>query len=212
MLVVGGCSFSSDFNVTEGTNYPALIASRLNVQYLDHARIQGSNWRIWRNITNHVLDGDITPDDTLFIQYTEVHRQEFWVPVAARYRDTKIHEPYDGGRLFKFKFGSHMYGEGIERALSKIMMTCNSQAYELDRFRVQHNLFCSFLMHRGFKQVYFINTRYSALGQPVPHDFDYPIIDCEHILKQYHLPGDEWHLSEEGHRRAADLIFNFIQA
>lgn len=212
-MIVGGCSFSSDFEINMHKSYPHLLSTILNTKLINQARTQGSNWRIWRTVTNHIINGDINSKDLLLIQYTEIHRQEFWVPMVPRHQDQRIHEPYDGGRLFKFKFGSHMYGEGIEKPLSNLMLKCSNEKYDLERFRVQHTLFCSFLKLNKFERVYFIKTRYAPFDNyPELHCYDYPIIDCDKLLQEYHLPGDTWHLSQEGHRQAAELIYDFIQS
>lgn len=209
-LVVGGCSFSSSFNVELDQSWPAVAAKRLEIEYIDQARTQGSNWRIWRTITNHILDGKVTPKDIVVIQYTEPHRQEIWSPVAPTHPDPKVHEPYDEGKLFKFKYGSDMYAEGAERSLSKIMFRFSNETYEIERFRVHHHMFCGFLKQQGFKRVYFLDTIYSPFEQYPQTVFDgYPIINGRHLLK-YHLPGDTWHLSADGHRRAADLVLDHI--
>lgn len=209
MLVVGGCSFSSDFEINRHKSYPHLISTILNTELINQARIQGSNWRIWRTITNHIINGDINSKDLLLIQYTEIHRQEFWVPIAPRHQDQSIHEPFDSGRLFKFKFGSHMYGEGIEKPLSNMLYRCSNEKYELEKFVVMHEMFCGLLKHRGFDKVYFLDTVYSPFDRvECKH---YPVINGRHLL-DYHLPGDPWHLSEEGHRRTAELILNVIKS
>jgi hypothetical protein len=148
----------------------------------------------------------------LVVQYTELHRQEVWSPVAPTDLDKYNQEPYDGGKLFRFKYGSHMYGVGLEKPLSNLLLKCSNEKYELERFIVHHNMFCGFLHSRGFEKVYFLDTIYSPFkDHPHCHQGSYPIINGRHLLEQ-HLPGDTWHLSQEGHRQAAELIYNFIQA
>lgn len=208
MLVVGGCSFSSNFALPENICWPNFVAGKLNTDLINESRIQGSNWRIWRTITNRVLQKTIKKTDIVIIQYTEVHRQEVWSPIAPYTPDTRVEEPYDGGKLFKFKFGSHMYGKGLEKPLSQLLLKCSNEKYELERFTVHHNLFCGFLENKGFKKVYFLDTTYGSLNNIV-HESLYPIINGRQLLKD-HLPDDPWHLSELGHRRAADLVYKFI--
>lgn len=211
-LIVGGCSFSSAFQLPREISWPQLLAKQLNTTLIDQARTQGSNWRIWRTLTKHILDGDISSSDTVVVQYTEPHRQEVWSPVAPTDRDPYNHEPFDGGKLFRFKYGSHMYGVGLEKPLSDLLLKCSNEKYEIERFRVQHNLFCGFLKSQGFDNVYFLDTVYSPF-QDYPETVvaGYPIINGRGLLKD-HLPDDPWHLSELGHRRAADLVYRFIHA
>jgi hypothetical protein len=209
MIAVGGCSFSHSFGIKDKFSYPYLLANKLHTHVVDESRVQGSNFRIWRILTKHIIDGNISPTDTLIIQYTEIHRQEIWSPVAVVHPDPRVEEPYDGGKLFRFKLGSHMYGQGIEKPLSNMLYRCSNEKYELEKFLVMHEMFCALLKHRGFDKVYFLDTIYSPFDKvECKH---YLVINGRHLL-EHHLPGDTWHLSEEGHRRAADLILDFIQA
>lgn len=208
MLIVGGCSFSHSFGIPHQASYPYKLANKLQTGVIDQSRVQGSNFRIWRTITNHIINSQISPDDTVLIQYTEIHRQEIWSPVAAHHADERVEEPYDGGKLFRFKLGSHMYGQGLEKPLSNILYRCSNEKYELEKFVVMHEMFCALLKQRNFDKVYFLDTIYSPFDKvECKH---YPVIDGRHLL-EYHLPGDPWHLSEEGHRRTAELILDFIQ-
>lgn len=209
-LVVGGCSFSSSFGIPLNLDWPSLAAQKLKIDAINEARTQGNNFRIWRTITNHVLKGTVKNTDIIVVQYTEPHRQEVWSPIAPYTKDPLIEEPYDGGKLFRFKFGSHEYGKGLEKPLSQLLLKCSNTRYELDRFIVQHNMFCGFLQSRGFKKVYFLDTVYAPFNQGIVHDCDYKIINGRHLLKD-HLPDDPWHLNELGHRRTADLVLNFIK-
>lgn len=210
-LVVGGCSFSSSFNLPENTCWPVFLSNKLNCSVINESRIQGSNWRIWRTLTNHILEKTVNKNDTIVIQYTELHRQEVWSPIAPHNLDKNTEEPYDGGKLFKFKFGSHMYGRGLEKPLSQLLLKCSNEKYEVDRFTVHHNMFCGFLESKGFKNVYFLDTIYGPFDNMQVHKNAYPIINGRHLLSQ-HLPDDPWHLNELGHRRAADLVLNFIKS
>ena len=54
-LVVGGCSFSSSFNLRLEESWPALVAKHLNCDLLDESAIAGSNYRIWRKIVNYIV-------------------------------------------------------------------------------------------------------------------------------------------------------------
>lgn len=210
-LAVGGCSFSSNFNLPKNVCWPVFVANNLDTTLINESRIQGSNWRIWRTITDKVLQGKITNTDTIIIQYTEVHRQEIWSPVAPYTPDSSIEEPYDGGKLFRFKYGSHMYGRGLEKPLSQLLLKCSNEKYEMERFTVHHNMFCGFLKSQGFKKVWFLDTVYSPFASNPIHNSDYPIINGRHLLEQ-HLPDDPWHLSELGHRQAAELLLDFIKS
>ena len=74
-LLVAGCSFSDYCQVKKP--YGEILASKLNVEYIHEGAGSGSNWRIWRKVIKYILDGTITPDDLILIQYTERTRNEF---------------------------------------------------------------------------------------------------------------------------------------
>jgi len=203
-LLVGGCSFSSPFNVGPVESYPHVLGRKCNLNVIDEARVQGSNFRIWRTLVQHIINGSVTPKDTIIVQYTEKHRQEIWSPEPPRHFDPFVEEPYDGGKLFRFKFGSDQYSVGLEKSLSKLMLRFSNENYANDIFDVQHTMFCDFLKHRGFDRVLFVKTRYC--------DFDsvYPVIDCDDILEAHNLDG--WHLTNKGHNLVAKRLIRFIQA
>ena len=212
MLAVGGCSYSSAFEILEKDTWPTLLSNTLETNLINESRIQGSNWRIWRTLTNHILNENLTPSDKIIIQYTEVHRKEIWSPIPVKPSEAEIQESYDGGKLLKWKFGAASYSEGVEKVLSSLLIKFSNDSYDTEVFKVQHNLFCSFLENKKFKNVYFLTSIYNQLlNNSKIHNSNYKVIDITN-LSQHHLPGDKWHLSTTGHRQVADRILNFIQA
>lgn len=208
-LVVGGCSFSSAFGIPQDTHYPALLSKMLDVELDDQARIQGSNYRIWRTIGNKVISGEISPSDIIIIQYTEIHRQEFWSPIPPAVEDTFVEEPYDNGKLFRWKYGADHYARGIEKSFCNTFTRFSNEQFDLERFKLNHYMFCALLNTRGINKVYFVETKY--LDKLPPTNFC-TVVDCRHMLDQYHLENDPWHMSTQGHRITANLLLNVIQS
>ena len=200
-IVVGGCSFSSAFKVDEA--YPYIISKDLKLGFINEAQIQASNNRIWRVITKHILNNTVVPTDKLIIQYTEQHRKEFWVPHRPTTYDD-VHEKFDTGRLFRFKYGADHYAQQQEVKLYHTIMRCSNAAYDKECFEVNHAQFEGFLKHRGFESVVFVKTRYCDFTA------DYPVIDCDDILQQY--SDDGWHLSQQGHIEVAQRLCKVIQS
>ena len=75
-LFTAGCSVSIRNNCK--TSYPEELAKLLNYELVNCAAGCGSNYRIWRMITKHIIDGNLTSDDLVIIQYTDQIRREFW--------------------------------------------------------------------------------------------------------------------------------------
>ena len=73
----------------------------------------GSNYRIWRKISNHIIDGYLKDNDILIVQYTETVRNEFW----SAFPDTRVYdqfpnqpknadESHDNGTVIRYKYGA----------------------------------------------------------------------------------------------------------
>lgn len=203
-LVIGGCSFSSAFELQPEQAYPYLISKQLGIGLIDQARIQGSNFRIWRTITKMIIDGKIIPTDKIIIQYTEMHRKEYWVPQQVTHEDSKVDEPFDNGKLFRFKYGADQYAHGIEKPIYKIMMRVANDNFDKELFDTNHFMFTEMLKGRGFESVVFVQTRYCNFTA------DYPVVDCDDILEAQNLDG--WHLSPEGHASVAQRLCEFFKS
>ena len=103
-ICVAGCSVS---DYTEVLNpYGKILADSLNLEYLHEGGGCGSNARIWRRVTNHILNGNLGRNDILIVQYTEVIRTEFWsaLPPFPSPVTSPDEEPWaDGGRILRWK-------------------------------------------------------------------------------------------------------------
>jgi hypothetical protein len=71
-----GCSFSDRTRVTK--SYGDYLAEELDRKYIHNAAGCGSNNRMWRTATNAIMNNELTSDDLLIVQYTEITRSEIW--------------------------------------------------------------------------------------------------------------------------------------
>lgn len=74
--MVVGCSFSDRTWVTK--SYGDYLAEELDREYIHNAAGCGSNNRMWRTATNAIMNNELTSDDLLIVQYTEITRSEIW--------------------------------------------------------------------------------------------------------------------------------------
>jgi hypothetical protein len=116
-LMVAGCSFSD--RPSNNLAYGDHLAKHLNAEYIHQAASAGSNTRIWRVVTNAVMNGVITSDDILVIQYTEITRDEIW----SEHRGTvdNGYEPYThGGHLLRIKYNTALSQSSNDSEFLKI--------------------------------------------------------------------------------------------
>ena len=74
-LFVFGCSYSDYTGVTK--TYGDYLSELTGLEYHHCAKGGTSNDRIWRMATRKILDGEITANDIVIVQYTDRHRREF---------------------------------------------------------------------------------------------------------------------------------------
>lgn len=209
-LVVGGCSFSSPFNLPQEKSWPSIVANKLSTSLVNEAAMAGSNYRIWRKIVGHVINGTVKPDDYVFIQYTEPHRNEYYAPVTRQPPEFKdqhqLLEEYGTGYIVKNKWGVESHYKQPEANYSKMSHFFSCEEFDQERFLINHTMFEGYLKSLGFNRVYFLKTKYMTTLKSI-----YPVIDCTDALQeQWHLPDDPWHLNEKGHLNVAECVLDFI--
>lgn len=74
-LFIFGCSYSDRTGVKKA--YGDYLAETTGLEYRHCAKGGTSNDRIWRMATRMVIDGEITANDIVIVQYTDRHRREF---------------------------------------------------------------------------------------------------------------------------------------
>lgn len=221
-LFVAGCSFS-DYTLVKNV-YGEFLAEKLGYTYVHEGEGCGSNYRIWRKITNHIIDGNLNHDDILIVQYTELTRQEFYSKFSNHNYDRGVHVPeaekyHDGGAIIKFKVHAHTWQHNsAESAFFKVYENnFLSDEFEQEKFKIFNFNFQQTLKNFGIRTI-FIKTH--RLG---------PIINLhEHIVgsfrswvfddvetsssANYNLaPNDKAHMNLEGHKDLAERLYTHIQ-
>lgn len=169
-LFVIGCSFSDLCRVDRC--YGDYLAELLDLEYKHLARGVTSNDRMWRVLTKHILDGTITSDDIVVLQYTEFSRREF-ASYGHNYEDYFNPESstYDGpnekftGSLRKddvyfvshFKADSYTWqandcDKEIHNAYQK---NCAVYEFDVDYFHTRHRQFEALCELHNIKLVIF---------------------------------------------------------
>lgn len=213
-LLVSGCSFS-DYTKVDKV-YGEYLAEKLNIKtYIHEARGCSSNYRIWRTVSNSILNNKISKNDIIIIQYTSEERQEIWSPYEHELIDIKndvnMTDPYNEGTLLRFKYHSHSWQSNrLERKFMKLYEKFINHTFELEKFRVNHSMFQTFLLYHGFKNVYFLKGGGYGPMYSLIKEYENNYIDGSDLLKN-HLLNDKYHLNEKGHKETAELIYNFIK-
>ena len=147
-LIVAGCSMSDRTGVDKA--YGDYLSESLGYEYVHEARGCGSNHRIWRRITQMVMDGTITDNDLLLIQYTKAARHEIWSRHEKDGLDFDLHqrelnpadvivlrELYKTGNILRYKTDSARWQAFTEeRQLFKLIEeNFLDNDWELDKFK-----------------------------------------------------------------------------
>ena len=216
-LVVAGCSFSDRFQVDRC--YGDILSQRLGFDYVHEARTCGSNTAIWRRITKHILEGGITEQDILLVQYTVMDRTEFATWKDPRYNDV-VHEKYDDVTwLVRYKIDAETWHSNQTTAEFIRLYSQNfiCPSYEDEKFVINNHNFQCMLAHHNIN-AFFLNLSCYA---PVPSVWsvleyfqDRVYVDRVETLacEPYMLSDkDPWHLSQAGHEKVSDDVYEFIK-
>jgi hypothetical protein len=223
-LCVAGCSFS-DYTYVDNV-YGDFLSRLLNFDYLHEGAGCGSNWRIWRKITGHVLNKTLVPGDIIVIQYTNPERREFYsknVPYANPHLDpkngVKICEAYDDGSIIRYKYGSHEWQdyENDAKFLLEYENAHINSVYDLECFNSQHAMFQEFMKNHNMTVV-FINGRYATMNDQTldiidvfkPYVFD-ESLDFIHSEEYALSPGDVGHMNEAGHKKFSEMLYEHFK-
>jgi hypothetical protein len=211
-LFVAGCSIS-DYTDIEHP-YGEVLSELLNFDYVHEGAGAGSNSRIWRKITDHVLNGNLTQNDLLIVQYTEVTRTEFWSALApAGIKDTSPPgEPYcDGGRVIRWKPYASAWQPNKEEVefFEQYEKYFVSVEFAKQNFRVNNYNFQQMLKNHNINVVFLTTTRilnpdYQYITDHfLPNEFK----DNTSSDKTMNLrTGDTCHFSQLGHNITANKL------
>lgn len=215
-LFVAGCSVS-DYTKVEKV-YGEYLSEKLNCDYVHEGAGCGSNWRIWRKITNYILNGELTSNDLLVVQYTTIERKEVWSKENYKMNNEKIllREDYkDGGNLVRFKVGSYDWQQiDYEKKFFNLYENCFlSIDYEREVFKTQNLMFQTMLKYFNIPTVflgYYLSLNKNTMDL-LPEFKKNSYVEIPHVLdRKYCLENDWWHLNDLGHQMVADKLYEYI--
>lgn len=229
-LIVAGCSYS-DYTKVDNV-YGELLAQKLDFDYIHEAAGCGSNWRIWRKITKHVLNGNLTSNDLLIVQYTEILRNEFWTRLEEpnNFYKTKdglllspSHDTEYDGIINRWKMNSHNWQ--VNDKLSKFHKDYEdyfvSDEFAYEQWKTHNYMFQCMLSMNNIPTIFVNSVRINN------ELWSRSLSDSTNILPTYkkhmyvqsdrHSPkhdleqGDIWHMNSVGHEYEAENLYNHIQ-
>jgi len=219
-LFLAGCSFSDYTKVHK--NYGEILAGLLGIDYVHEGAGCGSNYRIWRTITNHILDKNLTSDDLLIVQYTNVTRNEFYSPYPNKYFKSSFiqvsvaDKSHNNGSLIRYKLGSwewQKYPE--EKEFFQIYEnTFLNENFELEKFKVNNYNFQSMLQVNSIPTIFLDTFRICLFENYVSDHFEkFQYRDLEQLnSSEYDLEqGDTSHMSQQGHQELAGKLLTHIK-
>ena len=220
-LVVLGCSVSDYTHVDKA--WGEILSEKLEHEYIHEASGCGSNWRMWRKVFGLINNNIICNNDTVIVQYTETIRNEFWSPYQKKSRPlygskkTYLVEKYnDDGAIIKFKMDAHTFNDytSAEKKFFKNYTRFISEDFELENFTMMHNMFQGFMKDKGFDNLYFVKA--GGYG-PVTNEEDFIDYYKQKFISipdafQNHLPKDHLHMNQTGHKKLADIVYNYIKS
>jgi hypothetical protein len=208
-LIVAGCSVSDYTNVKKV--WGEYLAEQLNYEYVHEAAGCGSNYRMWRVLTTHILNGNITANDTVVVQYTTLERNEFWSPIVE---NDWLRDPAFNGNIIRFKSGSHTWAKGSEKKLMKLYERFINDDFEKEKFANNHMMFQCLAKEYKIKNLYFVKLGAYGLEdllflpQYKNNFFNYSNIFDK---SENHITNDRYHLSDIGHKLLSTMIYNNIK-
>jgi|TARA_B100001094_G_scaffold25863_1_gene21651 hypothetical protein len=216
-LLVLGCSVSDYTHVDR--SWGEILAKKLGINYVHQAAGCGSNWRMWRKAFDLVDNNIVTNKDIVIVQYTELIRREFWSPYQKESRPlhgsngkSNMTEAYDDGHIIRYKIDAHEFEDyhRTEKQLFKVYTRFLNEEFELEQFRMMHNMFQSYMADRQFKNVYFVRPsdfgalyHYSKLHKMYKNN----LIHSPNAFEN-HLPNDQGHMDQQGHQLLADFVYS----
>lgn len=211
-LFTAGCSVSTRNSCK--TSYPEELAKLLNYELINCAAGCGSNYRIWRMLTKHIMDGDLTSDDLVVIQYTGPSRHEFFSRFLPG-GDVNLEESYDDGKLIRFKADAHLWQKEQEEIQFFKLYEENfiNEKFEWEVFNTNNFNFQHMLKNNNIKVIFIKTGRMNA-------DVDIFMLDEYQKIQFYDESNSDWsnnqtesdgcHFSDKGHILMANNLYNHI--
>lgn len=214
-LFVAGCSVS-DYTKVDNV-YGEYLAEKLNYEYVHEGAGCGSNFRMWRRITKHIIDGNLSPEDLLVVQYTGIERREFWsrhlVKTLTPNKKEKIREPYDSGELIRFKLGSYTWQKTKQEILLHQLLeeNCINEAYDKEMFDTQHLMFQCLLKEFNIRTIFLGAYIKKDIHMQLIPFFEKNYVSCDEMWGDENYLVDIGHFNDNGHRKVAEKIYNLMQ-
>ncbi len=210
-LFTAGCSVSSRCNCK--TSYPEELAKLLNYELVNCVAGCGSNYRIWRMITKHIIDGNLTSNDLVVIQYTEPTRREFWSKFGKN-KNVDMIDLYDDGSLIRFKFGSYLWQYTKEEIEFLKLYENNfvNDTFEIENFNLNNFNFQHMLKNNNIKVIFIKTNRIGNVDFFTIDEykkyiyFDY----SNHDITNNQTETDFCHFSDKGHKLIAQNLYEHI--
>jgi len=211
---VSNCSYSPGQDVIDACLHPertysGYLSDLLQAENMHYAKGCGSNDRIFRLVCNHIINGQIKSDDLIIIQYTNVHRREFWSRHEIDLNKWRMREQYKDGQLLRF-MPKWPDGNPIEKNFQEIYAdNFLGIDYDIDVFEGRN------MSLQALCELYKIPTIFITSKST---DFDFlqktKYIDKvdikEFFLIDQYLPlfnDDDGHFTPAGHKAVAKKIY-----
>ena len=227
-LTVAGCSVSDRGSGVDWC-YGDKLAELLDVEYDHQGAICGSNDRIFRVVTNSIIDGSIDTDTLVVIQYTQTVRREFWtsntvdepfpgpmnstgrIPLVESYGEERI-----DGQLVRWKPNAHSWQKvsSTQQFFKQYQEQFADIKYADDVFALQHYNFVHMLNAKKIPHVFLNVWAYPHNDLYWPSESLVLRITAENLDSslQTTLPNGEldWHFNNAGHIEVAQRIYNLL--
>lgn len=211
-LFTAGCSVS----IRNGceTSFPEELAKLLNYDLINLSAGCGSNFRIWRTITKHIIDGTLTSDDIAVIQYTEPIRREFYsrFPIKSQ---PNMEDSYDNGKIIRYKIDAHTWQPFKEEQDFFKLYEENfiNENFENENFETNNFNFQIMLETHKIKAIFIKTSRIAPklnwyMGDTIKN---YVFYDYSNNNNLYNLSLiDKCHFSDIGHKLMAKNLYEHI--
>ena len=235
-VTVVGCSVS-DYTQVDRC-YGDYLAEMLDFDYDHMAAGCGSNDRTLRISTSKILNQEIREDDILVVQYTNIHRREFYSRFQkieySKYfpkdgKATPLREKYSDGDLIKYKLGaSDWQSEPEEKEFFELYENnFLSSEYDTERFLNSHSSFLALLEKFKIRTLFVLVDGYIIEDMQeesrklfletfdTTSDLIKPINITKYFENQNNClekaPTPPSHFSLEGHEVVAKCIFSIFK-
>ena len=156
------------------------MAPMLEYDYHHIAMGAGNNDRTWRILSRMIMESEITPEDLVIVQYTDVYRTEF--AASAETYQPLVHDPHRDNRPGKavpwihkqhtttgdvyttnFKPHSHTWVSDPHKELHYIYeKTALDGNWHIEHFVSQHAMFKVFCDHHDIRLI-ILNSSYDGI-------------------------------------------------